>query len=477
MNAPQPTTGLLAMPEWVNRRDLDNGPWAVQEGRPVRGDAWTNRHERLMRVPGGADATSRVIRAHEMMHAKVSPAHWGIAEHYKVTVDALRAAEEYRVNTLTRVAGFDLDALCDGSEVRAGQRCGENADWDAMVMDVAAMAGTKACKDYLRGLRSTNPDLAVRAKAVEKAVVTQWRNRLKGYRRSTPAAAKERSAARDVGATRAVETVEVADFGPVVVNQGFAAFTVPLARLLDSLRRPAEAQVDPDDDGLLDVEDINQAANGGARGAFARLLFDDLPLTRRVPGSLGRKRVATNVGRHPRRINRMLTDPQRRVFDKVTRGQGGIVVIDQSGSMRFSQEDLWAIVEAAPGCLVVGYSHRQGSTETPNAWVYADRGKVVDKVRDGNGGNGVDGPVLRWAIGQRRHNEAIVWVCDGCVTDGQGDSVFTNLTIDCARLVKRHGIHMVGTADEAVTALRRAANGRLPMRAIGAVGREMPDLA
>ena len=48
----------------------------------------------------------------------------------------------------------------------------------------------------------------------------------------------------------------------------------------------------------------------------------------------------------------MLTDPDRKVFDTTKKTVGGVVLIDGSASMRFSQDDIKSILEAAPGCTV-----------------------------------------------------------------------------------------------------------------------------
>lgn len=56
---------MKAMPEFINRRDIEPRAWEVQEGNPVRGDAWTEMRAAKMRVPYGADNTSRVVRAQD----------------------------------------------------------------------------------------------------------------------------------------------------------------------------------------------------------------------------------------------------------------------------------------------------------------------------------------------------------------------------------------------------------------------------
>jgi hypothetical protein len=197
------------------------------------------------------------------------------------------------------------------------------------------------------------------------------------------------------------------------------------------------------------------------------LHFGDLRLTRKVRGAMGRKRIASNTGVNPRRMNRMLTDPHRRVFDRTQRTNGGMVVVDLSGSMALSAKELEQMMEASPGCTIVGYSHT--SKDLPNAWILARDGRRCENLPTETGGNGVDGPMIKWAVENATSSDPIVWVCDGIVT-GIGDSQGDNLEMECATIVRRHKIHMVPNVTHGVAAMRDLAKGRtLPTRYVGPV--------
>lgn len=437
-----------AIPEFLERKDIAPRNWNVIEGAPQRGDAWTEMRTAKMRVPFGADELSRTVRAHELMHAKVSPVSGEAMARLEVRQDCLIAAEEFRINMLIGHQGFDLKVLADGSESHAGKVLGENKDWNGVVRFMASIAGTHGASGFLRGLKSTNPLFEQNARELQKALLKIWKTAIK----------------RDRGTYRVADTTDVEG-----LPRGFLQFTVPVARLLETLLHSENADGTPNELENEDVPDVAQIAKGRA-GTFAKLIEDVIPKPNKVDGRLGRKRMATNIGKNPRRIHRMLVDPEARIFDKRARGRGGVVVIDQSGSMSLDTDDIWRIIESAPGCVIIGYSHSPGSKTTPNVWVLADRGQVVEQVRGGNGGNGVDGPALRFALAKRRNNEPFVWVCDGAVTDGAQDTYYDNLNNECARLVKTNGIHMVHDVNEAVDALHRVARGEtLPMRAVGQV--------
>ena len=439
-----------AIPEFLERQDIAPRNWNVIEGAPQRGDAWTEMRTAKMRVPFGADELSRTVRAHELMHAKVSPVSGEAMEKLEVRQDCLIAAEEFRINMLIGHQGFDLSILADGSESTAGKLMGQNDDWNGVVRFMASIAGTHGASGFLRGLKTTNPVFEKNARELQKAILKIWKNAIK----------------RDRGTFRVASTRDVDG-----LPQGFLNFTVPVARLLENLMKPEKADGTPDEFGPEEIPDVKQVAKGG-HGQFANLIEEVLPKPNKVDGRLGRKRMATNIGKNPRRIHRMLVDPEARVFDKRARGRGGVVLIDQSGSMSLSTDDIWRIIESAPGCVIIGYSHSPGSKTIANAWVLADRGQVVESVRRGNGGNGVDGPALRFALSKRRNNEPFVWVCDGDVTDGARDDYYDNLNNECARIVKANGIHMVPDVDGAVSALQRVAQGEnLPTKAVGRIRR------
>lgn len=441
-----------AFPEWLSRDDTAAESWVVSPGTPQRGDAWTDITNRRMRVPGGDDEVSRVIRAHEMVHAKVSPIRGvpsDLAAEVEVSTEALVAAEEFRVNMLASQAGFDMNELRDGSEKRAGELMGKNTAWNDAVRAVCAMAGTKAADDFMRGVASQNKEMADSLRVVHRELKKRWKKALRDS---------------DVDKLSSTEPARYCNGIPA----GFMRFTVPIAKYLDDVTS-SDSGDDPyaSDPGDSPIPD-GDALKGVEVGKFAKLIERTLPKPKTVDGRFGRKRKPSAIGKHPRRIDRMLTDPDKRIFDRRAKSKGGVILIDQSGSMSLDDDDIWSIIEHAPGCVIIGYCHRAGSTDVPNVWVLADRGKVVDSVPGGNSGNGVDGPAIRFAASKRRKGEPFVWVCDGVVTDGTHDNTYHNLDLECIRLVHKHGIHMVENVDGAVAALKQVANGsRLPVNFTG----------
>ncbi len=419
---------MSVYPELVTGRAdvVDVGAWRVRAGTTQRGGASCNLATREIEVPLEASEVARVVRAHELMHARVSPAALDCAELGDVDPQALECAEEFRVNTLVGRVGFDMGLLCDGSEKLGASRLATDGDWQQAVCFLLAVLGTGGERDYLAGIRRTRPEWMAGLRAVRK-----W---------ALGAVADLSNAA--LGATALEESGAPA---------GYARVTVPLARMLSqamSARPPVGADA---------VRAFRRSLEPGGRraptGRFAELVVapSDLVMAARVAGPRSRRLATTGtVLACPQRL---LTDPHRRAFVRRARSLGGVVVVDQSGSMDINADALSALVRRSPRCVVVGYSHRPGDLgATPNAWILATAGAVATEVPAGNVGNGVDGPVLEWALSLARRGEPVVWVSDGQVTDSH-DHPSGKLAADCADLVAAKAIRLVRDLEDAPRAL------------------------
>ncbi len=440
-----------AFPELVTGRNdgFVQGPWEVRRGSTSRGGASCNLSDRVLEVPFGRDATSRVVRAHELMHVRVSPftGAWSL-EHGDVSPRALECAEELRVNTLLERVGFATVLLKDGSEKEGGKRVARAGDWTEALCFLLAVLGTGSERDFLAGVRAGEPTWMAGLRAVRKRVL------------------------------RMLSETTTDDLGDTVLNEagvacGYANVTVAIARIVDAAAQ-ARAPIGPDE-----LRQFRRSLEPGGRrapsGRFAALIFDtSLSSEHRIRDPGIRRQRPSASGTVMRYPGRLLTDDLRRAFASKTPSHGGVVVIDQSGSMDISISDLEALLARAPNALVVGYSHRPGDRgDTANAWVLAERGAVSTSCPAGNVGNGVDGPVLRWAISRSRGTEPIVWVTDGQVTDSN-DHPSEDLTAECALLVRKHRVSLVRDLNQAGRALGR----HRPFVAsdFGRVGRKLQEI-
>jgi hypothetical protein len=274
--------------------------------------------------------------------------------------------------------------------------------------------------------------------------------------------------------TRILAATHLDDAG---LPSGYACSTLALARILT---QSAAARVPISVDELKAFRRSLEV--GGRRpptGVFAPLVVDETlhpEALRRGRGDRAWRASTTGVAmRYP---GRLLTDDQRRAFAHQVPRHGGVVVVDQSGSMDVAPDALQALVREAPHALVIGYSHRPGDRgSTANAWVLCDRGEVATRSPLSNVGNGVDGPVLQWAASRRRAGESFVWVTDGQVTDSH-DYPDSRLTENCAQLVMRYRIRLVRELSDAAHVLR--SNRPTPasrLASFGRVGQRLQEMS
>jgi len=422
----------------------------------------------ILAVPLTGDSWAQREQINAMIEARISPMddslYKSVAKEYKsygYTEAILRIAEVSRIQAIARrfAEAKGLEDEPHGGEKIAGKRVatrGRPADWDEAVVFTAEHYGTKAFDQYNTGIRSVNPEWSKQLKRLSDRLGKTY----DGYTPQTLGGTAPHWFTNDVvgpngwsHALRAAGIIaEYASSGaraPEKVKHTLKEREEKKAAEYGEEPQDEKGKLSPEESPLDDDLPIDFEFPVDEHGQFAELRIDDtLELATEVEGYMKRRRRPSQVGRSIGNISRLYTDPERRIFTNKVRVKGGIVVIDISGSMCLRQEDIEAIVEAAPAAVIMAYSNC--GDDEPNAWIFAKRGwRVTDIPRVGGRGNGVDGPALTWAIQQRHPGEDIIWVCDGYVTsknDGTNDA----LTIQCAQLVKKHKIIMVPSVDEAV---------------------------
>ena len=423
---------LRPLPELIQRRDGTNdepGEWQIDPCPADRGVPRTAVLLKHMVVPVQNYQLDRVIRAHEMMHAKVSPGDRSPWLDRGVASDrALVSAEELRVNFLVEKAGFDISILEDGTEMNAGERIAERGDWAEAVYFMAAVSGTGGINKYLTGIRRHKPGWGPRLRRIHELLQKELRRiwRQEGRRSLT-------STTTRTGRDPANELID-----------GFF-HTEAIAEYLDRL---ADSPISKDD---LESHRLQRAEDAGT---WAQLNVKEQNLTRHVPGGLGKRRIASNMGRNPRRLSRLLTDPQKRIFDRKVKGNGGVVLIDYSGSMSLSEKDVLEIMEAAPGCTVAAYSTNDYDRDgKANCWILGERGRMTTNIPRSRVGNGVDHPALVWAVQQKQRRSApIVWVTDGGVV-GPGCGYTDQLAMQCIKTCLKSKVLIRKSTEDAVELL------------------------
>lgn len=193
---------------------------------------------------------------------------------------------------------------------------------------------------------------------------------------------------------------------------------------------------------------VKALARGAGPVRWGEMRISHPRLTDRYrPRSMGRRFTASDVGvefRHPERV---LTDGKP--FGRKRRIPGGTLLVDHSGSMSLTVEDMRQIIDAAPAAKIADYCGGVGG----ELRVIGENGRLADErtLDDTMGiGNVVDYPALEWLACQPGPR---IWVSDAYVGPTDGDAV-AGLR-QCMDLVRRAGIIWVPDTDDALDILRR----------------------
>lgn len=472
-------------PHALTRRDRPTLRWSVEEVPAKRGVARTDISGRRIFAPAGLTEIERIVRAHELMHARITPAE-SIEDWIKRGVaswDALQSVEEVRVNYALHKAGFDLNELTDGNEDADGELAVIQEDWRSAVLFAVGSAGTAGGKRFLVGVRRQSKKWANALQKIQKHI---W-NMAEGA--ETGRIGRQRVQVMPIFSTELHRGLKLAPAGFAWTEKWaeyvdrISAMTPPTTQ--DDTKSGKKKSKDGDEgsedtksETKSDSQEITNRASeeedfekrmrnikpihySSQSADWSKLVFGKTILSAVSKGSLGKKSTAQAYGRNPRRIGRLYTDPQRRVFDHERRSKGGIVLIDGSGSMSLTREDVIKILRVAPGATVAIYSDMDEGRGKPNIHILAKNGKCVEEknMPEFGKGNGVDFPALEWAVDQRKGKEPIVWVTDGGVCAGS-DGFSHVLAMQCIKTAKRENVLCVDHVDDAVKALKSLNNGQ-----------------
>lgn len=462
-------------PEMIGRADQEHGRWTVGDSPATRGIPHTDLHNRKMVAPHGEDELDRVIRGHEMMHAKVSPAptEWLACLAREVASEqSLRAVEEARVNSLCNRVNIPVAKyLSDGTEKIAGKKLAESDDLTALVHGAVGTAGTIGGTEFIKGVRSVNKVVAKVMANIQKQVMKHIDSVHMSELAKVPDGTTESGFAHTERIAEWVDTLinkmeeekeenkSKGESESESESESKSESDTELGEPIGVFRTPKTSKPMP----TRDLSDPTKSVPRPARGIipeWGKLRIKKLVMPDATRGNLGKKRIASDTGKNPRRMHRYLTD--RKVFDRTSKGLGGVVLIDASGSMSFDHNDIRDIVEAAPGCTVAMYTEVGWSNESsmPNLWILAEKGRIckTSDMPDHRSGNVVDYPALKWAVKQRQRSVSpVIWVSDGGVT-GVGDVAHEALSRQVGKYVTHERVLVVGDVAQAKVMLGKLRN-------------------
>lgn len=479
----------VAAPEWATavRKDrrVDTGltgGWVATPSPIARGAAFTDFTDRHIAVPEGDSDIATGVRFHELLHVRHSPTTvpTELMIQLGIPVQTMRVAEETRMNLLavgtpsTGVFGRDtkgfavastkdgvnkerenlrrvVKGIKDGTEAAQADFAVEHDDFRSAVYQMFATWGLDCFRDVKRRLRRK----------------PEWKDAVGGiakYLKEHFDPDDRWAAKRLFASTQPIEYrwVDRRTERSVILPEGFAVSTVGIANLIERIIEDggvAGKTIKKEGDEETATERGDDPDKGVPRqksnAEWAGLRIGITSLTDTTATFIGRRKRPAITGKFPSRPDRLLTDPERRIFREVVRGNGGVVVFDCSGSMGVDYQVVRDAVAQFAGATVLAYTHV--GANVANAWVLAQNGRMIsaDDMNDLplNNGNGVDGQALRWALRQRRSpKDFILWVSDLGVT-GVNDWTDDDLLLDCANLCRKHNIAQAHNTDQALEML------------------------
>jgi hypothetical protein len=191
---------------------------------------------------------------------------------------------------------------------------------------------------------------------------------------------------------------------------------------------------------------------------WARAILSKPELSIAHTGLMGRRIKANKEGKFVRDLGRIISDPEQRIFGRKTRALGGVVVVDCSGSMSLTDEEMKDIMGASSGCTVIAYSDHGNNDGEPNVWLVARMGRQARALPNFPGGNGVDLPALQYGVSLRHGNCPMIWISDTQVT-GTQDACSEDLRRETMQYCKKKNIHIAYNCEMAVKLLKRLQRG------------------
>jgi hypothetical protein len=389
---------------------IDGKHWTVLEGRGS-----CDTVSRILGVPTDDSPGSRFVRNHELGHAKITPRVPAFKQCRKfgVSMEALQISEDLRVHRYLGRSGVSMCGVLDDEE--ADHLVRKTAGSDRQL--AAHLVASLYTDDHQRIL-----------KAIQGHVEEDRRRhivRMTGL--------VDSRMARGRGLDRPI---------------GFRNGTIPAARLFDAVFPESGAPVQLPTDCLF-------LPRRGRAAKWGEMRVETLPASRSRPiPALARSTAHCDHGAALAAPHRLPVDG--RVFHRRRRQRGGTVLIDASGSMRFTPADLERITAAASLATVAIYA---GHGRKGTLSVVAARGRMASAdalASSARGiGNVIDGPALRWLAGQQ---EPRVWVSDGLVT-GTGDRSSTDLVVDAIRICRQGRITRAENPDSVCQLLRSKKGG------------------
>lgn len=406
---------------------------------------------------------SRLIRRHELGHAKWSPKTIGKLPN-GVRSDAVEALEEVRINyRLGRYAKLPINdyLVCpDYLELNVNNLVFHNSVADIILYLLDAWSYVdgsdginfaKSVQILRDAIDVNNKDISMLRKAELKFALNVARDyiaQMQRHKWNTPPSYRK--------VQKLAETLSVILNAFIDKPKPEDVKNIPMPSNGEGEGEESESEDEGEKlDGSVSaleqrmrrelMEEMMYSSTRGI-GYWGEMEIHNPALTVNLQGRLKNSRQyrASDYGYNPKYINRYCID--KKIFKQKQRVKGGTILIDASGSMSFSGSDILEVMKILPAVNIAMYNGKFG--RTGDLRIIAKNGMRVDDkylAKYTGGGNLVDGPALRWLATMPARR---IWVSDMQVFGASGDTSGFNLLKECYDICTANKIINLKNIDE-----------------------------
>ncbi len=429
--------------------------WTVTGTPDNHGGARTDNLNKHMQVPLDRDCKdcginhSRMIRRHELGHVKWSPKTMGRLKP-GVRPEAVEVLEEIRVNYLLRKAGIAIEEptqCVDKIEITTHEKVYKSSIAELILWTLASMWDRKDPSAEYGGYVWGHEYESIRKiidDALDNPQLTEMRKAELRFTLNTVQQFYHSIVRHAYGQTPSYRKVQnyakkLSEVLDMFLDKPKPEEVFKQDRLQNSEETGEETEQEGNEiENPQTVQDLEQRMRSqlmnemnyqttGGVGHWGEMEIHEPALTVNLQGRLkqGRKYRPADFGYNPKFINRWCSD--KKIFKQKQHVLGGTILIDASGSMSFSGQDILDIMELLPAVTIAMYN---GGGATGDLRIIARNGMRVteEQLDEWSGyGNVVDGPALHWlaTMPERR-----IWVSDMYIFGAYGDTSGFNLMKD-----------------------------------------------
>ena len=431
---------------------LDGDDWEARNSGDLK-IAYVDFKKREFVVPFMPGAAGELVRAHEAMHVKISPKK---VKYVKDSPDFVtyQAVEDTRVNQALRLAGIQTK----GARVWKKQEIEERLLQSPItpMRFAEALMATQGLDEFANVKECLEEAIPDRAEKIEEIV-------------------------DDINRKYFLENEQAGDLSPFECVE---KAVLELQKRIKEISSEAEQDIDRHNKHPLGKTDRSltesfQFGASDANGAIEELptitdeeakeINDAIPWDgmdyygSSPPGTMkiefpkfdsvikfkkvrSVKQTPSDEGVIPTRMHRYATD--MKVFNrKGKRRAGAAVLVDVSGSMSLSKDQIEEIIRQSPASIVAIYSAKGDNGGILR--VVAEKNRFFSPLNQGMGySNIVDFQALEWL--SNRPEKKKLWISDGLVT-GKGDRRLDDYHIrKIVNMVRQHRIERVGDVKELI---------------------------